>query len=215
MLLNKLLKILFVISLVLLIFLSNFKVLALNFNVYKEEFSKLNIYDKIPDADEHALNLINYYNNKEGLSNFFNEQEKLHLQDVKYLVNLFFIIFYITLILSLIIFIYFIYKKDSSLILNSILISSIIIILLQGLFFISNFSSLFIKFHEISFNNDLWLFNPNANIVNLFPEQFFYDIMLKIMVNSLVTSLILIILTLILKKFIVNKRFLNKRKFQE
>ena len=203
------LKFVFIFLLVLLVLFTNLKLYSLNFNYYQKEFTKLNVYDNIPQANEHALNLIKYMNNKEELSNFFNEQEKTHLHDVKYLINLAFIIFYLVLILTLMFLMYFIYNKKYLIILDSLITSSLIIILLQIIFLITNFSSNFLLFHEILFTNNLWLFNPEDNIVNLFPEEFFYDISLKIMLNSLIISLILIVSSLIIR-FKVNKRFLNK-----
>jgi len=207
--LNKMLKILFIIVLVLLVLFANFKIVSLNLDFYQKEFTKLNVYDKIPDADVHIENLIDYFNDKEELSSFFNEKEKLHLQDVKYLINIAFIIFYMLLILFLILSAYFIYKRNYLLILDSLIISGFIIILLQAVFLLLNFSSGFILFHKILFTNDLWLLNPETdNLINLFPEKFFYDISLKIMLNSLITSLMLIILSFAVK-FKVNKSFLK------
>ena len=215
MLLNKLLKIIFIVSLILLIIISNFKLLALNFNFYKNEFSKLNVYEKIPDADKQALNLINYHNNKEELSNFFNDREKLHLQDVKNLFQKLSLIFYISLILSLILLIYFIYIKKYKIIYSSFLIAGILTFILIILFLISvsNFDKAFTQFHLILFSNNLWQLNPETdNLVNLFPLQFFYDITKQIIIDTLISLFILIILALIIK-FKLNKRFLNNKNF--
>src|SRR3989344_3962611 len=104
MLLNKLLKIAFIMSLILLIITLSFKLSLFNFDLYKKEFAKNNIYEKIPGADENALNLINFMNNKEELNDFYNENEKLHLQDVKDLYKNLNLVFYITLILTFFIF---------------------------------------------------------------------------------------------------------------
>lgn len=209
--LNKLLKILFVISLVLLIITLNIKLLALNFDFYKKEFSKLNVYEKIPDANKPALNLINYYKNKEELNNFFNDKEKLHLKDVKELIRKGNLLFYSSLVLSVLLLIYFIYTKNYKTIYSSFLISSLILIIFILVIFLTNFQDLFIKFHLLVFNNNLWQLNPDKdNLINLFPLQFFYDIYIKAGVNILILAFILIILSLIIK-FRVNKRFLNKR----
>jgi|SRR3989344_3668390 len=213
MLLNKILKIIFIVSLVLLIISLNFKLLALNFNFYKKEFSKLNVYEKIPDADKQALNLINYHNNKEELSNFFNDKEKLHLQDVKNLFQKLSLMFYISLILSIILLAYFIYTKKYKIIYFSFLIVGILIFILIILFLIplTNFDKTFTQFHLILFSNNLWQFNPETdNLVNLFPLQFFYDITKQIIINTIISSFILIILALILK-FKLNRLWCNPR----
>lgn len=207
--LNKIFKILFIIVLVLLILFASFKIYSLNFKFYQKEYIKLNVYEKVPDADTYIKNLFNYFNNKEELSDFFNEKEKLHLKDVKYLISLAVIIFYILLILFLILSAYFICKKNYLVIINSLIISGFIIILFNIIFLLLNFTSGFILFHKVLFTNDLWLLNPETdNLINLFPEKFFYDISSRIMLNSLILSLILIILSFTIK-FKANKSFLK------
>ena len=50
---------------------------------------------------------------------------------------------------------------------------------------------MFLKFHEISFNNNLWLLNPETdNLIKLFPLEFFYDFVLKIVLYSVIASII-------------------------
>ena len=210
MLLNKLLKILFVISLILLIITLSFKVFLFNFNSYKKEFIKYNIYEKIPDADKNALNLINYMNNKEELNDFFNDKEKLHLKDVKGLFKKLNFIFYITLSSTILFLIYFIYIKNYKSIYSIFFITGIILMgLLLLFFFIIDFNYLFTKFHLLFFNNDLWQLNPNQdNLINLFPEIIQYNITMKIFISILISAVVLIILTLIIKR--LSKSFLNK-----
>ena len=213
MLSNKLFKILFVISLVLLIITLSFKLYIFNFDLYQKEFIKYNIYEKIPDADKNALNLINFMNNKEELNDFYNEDEKLHLQDVKELYKNLNLIFYITLILTILFLIYFIYNKNFKMIYSSFLISSLILFIIILMFFVFDFNYLFEKFHEIVFRNDLWQLNPDKdNLINLFPEQIQYNITKKIFANVLFSAIILLILDLIIR-FKVIKRFLNKSIF--
>ena len=213
MLSNKLFKILFVISLVLLIITLSFKLYIFNFDLYQKGFIKYNIYEKIPDADKNALNLINFMNNKEELNDFYNEDEKLHLQDVKELYKNLNLIFYITLILTILFLIYFIYNKNFKMIYSSFLISSLILFIIILMFFVFDFNYLFEKFHEIVFRNDLWQLNPDKdNLINLFPEQIQYNITKKIFANVLFLAIILLILGLIIR-FKVIKRFLNKSIF--
>ena len=200
MLLNKLLKILFVISLILLIITLSFKLFLFNFDLYKKEFAKNNIYEKIPDADENALNLINFMNNKEELNDFYNENEKLHLQDVKDLYKNLNLVFYITLILTILFLIYFIYARNYKILSNSLLISSMILFIVVLTFFIFDFNYLFEKFHIIIFNNDLWKLNPaKDNLINLFPEQIQYNIAKRILLIILILGIIQLILSLIVK----------------
>ena len=193
-------KVLFIVSLILLVVTLGFKLYMFNFDLYQKEFTKLNIYEKIPDADKNALNLINFINNKESLNNFFNEREKQHLNDVKTLYKNLNLIFYLTLILTILFLIYFIYIKNYKIIYSSFLISSLIIFILVLLFFMFDFNYLFEKFHILVFNNDLWQLNPQEdNLINLFPEQIQYNITKKIFISILISAFILIILALIIK----------------
>lgn len=62
-----------------------------------------------------------------------------------------------------------------------------IISLLAG----SNFSSAFLKFHQILFNNDNWLLDPSESIIiNLMPQGFFMDMALYIALISLISGIL-------------------------
>ena len=44
-----------------------------------------------------------------------------------------------------------------------------------------NFSKCFVIFHEIFFDNDLWLFDPRTDyMIRMLPEGFFFDIVVRI-----------------------------------
>ncbi len=206
--LNRILKISFVISIISLIFLTNLNLFSLNFNVYKKEFQKLNVYEEIPEADKYALNVINYHKNKEELNTFFNEKEKLHLKDVKDLINKALLIFYLSLILTFILSIYLVYKKEYKNILDSFILSSFIMIGVILFLLLIPFDLFFTKFHELTFSNNLWLLGQEDNLIKLFPQEFFFNISFKIGINILITSIILIVLSFLLK-FKLNKKLLN------
>jgi len=207
--LNRLLKILFIICLVLLVITLSFKLFIFNIDVYKKEFTKLNIYNKIPDADKNALNLINFMNNKENLNDFYNEKEKQHLQDVKKLYQNLNLAFYLTLTLTILFLIYFIYNKKYKIIHKTFLISGLFLLIFVLLFFATDFNYLFEKFHLIIFGSgriDLWQLNPNKdNLINLIPEQLQYNIATRIFLNILISAFSLIILGFAIK-------FKSKRK---
>lgn len=108
---------------------------------------------------------------------FFSDRTYYHLVDVK---NIFIFclnsckIFLVPSVIFLIVSIitknisrlYRIWKK-------TFIIFLIVLVALFG-FAIINFSSLFVIFHEILFNNDLWLLYPSEDyLINLLPEEFF------------------------------------------
>ena len=50
-----------------------------------------------------------------------------------------------------------------------------------GSLFASNFNRYFTIFHEIFFDNDLWMFDPAEDyMIRMLPEGFFYDFVIRI-----------------------------------
>ncbi len=61
------------------------------------------------------------------------------------------------------------------------LIGVVIATLLLGVLVASNFAKYFVVFHEIFFDNDLWLLNPATDrLIQMLPQVFFRDIVLAI-----------------------------------
>ncbi|MBI2499689.1 TIGR01906 family membrane protein [Candidatus Woesearchaeota archaeon] len=191
-------EVVLIIVLVLFIFLLNFKLLVYNTGFYDKEIDRLNITISRELAETNINNLISYFKDeKELTTNFFNEKEKLHLKDVKGLINKTLALFYIILIL-LIILIASNYKNLK----KPFILSGSITILIILLFYLINFENFFNNtFHKVLFNNDLYLLDPaKDNLINLFPYEFFQDFAYKLFINSFITSLILITIGFILKR---------------
>lgn len=112
---------------------------------------------------------------------FFSERELAHMKDVKQL-------FLLTLtvrkwcillaVLSAILLLFFT-LDPVKILARSLLWGTVLFFSVTGLlvFFISrDFSSSFTKFHEIFFTNDLWLLDPDTDLlINIMPEAFFMD----------------------------------------
>ncbi len=50
-----------------------------------------------------------------------------------------------------------------------------------GLFALTGFDSLFLKFHQISFANDFWLLDPRTDyLLLLFPQGFWFDVTMRV-----------------------------------
>jgi integral membrane protein (TIGR01906 family) len=64
------------------------------------------------------------------------------------------------------------------------------IIGLLGALAATDFSDLFIQFHLLSFSNDLWLLDPRTdNLIRLYPQEFFLDAAMRIVVFTVVQAL--------------------------
>lgn len=202
-----------IMSYLILIFLTptlillNFRLLVFNHSFYKSEFTKLNVYQQFQSKDivnHKSEQLIKYLCCGESLSSsFYTNREKLHLIDVKnliYLVNIQFIFQLISvLIISAVLFI----KKKINLILQSFKLASFItIISIILLWSISklNFDQLFFKFHLISFKNDYWLLPKEANLIKLFPAQFFADFANRIALQTLIMATVILVISVILNR---------------
>ncbi|MFH1209666.1 MAG: TIGR01906 family membrane protein [archaeon] len=195
---------------ILLIILLNFKLLVFNNNFYEKEFEKNSINNNINKSVlEYNKNvLFNYFKNNDNLDNsFFNEKEKLHLIDVKNLINIAFILLYILLIIFVILTSYLLYKKEYLTILDSFMISGLSLIIFLIIVSLFNFNNLFYNFHLLIFNNDLWLLDPlKDNLIKMFPEYFFYDFFKTLILNILITSIFLIASSFIIRLLIKRSR---------
>jgi len=128
----------------------------------------------------------------------FNQKEIDHMVDVKNLVkttllfekiSLFFIFFSIVIIS---------YKNGFKKLFNFIfnivyksllLWRGIFLIILLGI--IINFNATFILFHKIFFRNDLWILDPRTDyLLIMFPERFFLEVCLAILIVFVIINLL-------------------------
>ncbi len=123
----------------------------------------------------------------DNIYDLYSSQDKIHMVDVKNLYKTAYNTLITTLVISAFIVLFiFIKKAYISLfdVLNTINKSSIYIVIFVGLislFAYINFDKFWVMFHEIFFDNDLWLMNPRYDaLVNLFPEGLFMDLVFKI-----------------------------------
>ena len=185
-------------SLIILILCSAIEIPTFSYNFYKYEYEKNNVYETIGISELDLKNVteklfsymkgeskdlaINSYINGENRE-FFNEKEKQHMVDVQLLFiigftvrKISFIIFLITLFSAFI----FSDKKTLDTYLRAWIfgLTSIMAIgLLSIIFIVGDFDSNFTAFHEIFFSNDLWILDPQQDLlINIVPLNFFIDI---------------------------------------
>ena len=139
-----------------------------------------------------------FFNEKELLDiDIYSDKEILHMKDVKSVMNFIFdlgkILSIVFCILAFVLYSYFrvyIYK----LIFYSLSLFLTILMFL-GTSFLLFFQELFIIFHEIAFNNDLWILNPNEDyLLMMYPEDFFRDVAILILITSFTVNVIVYIL---------------------
>ena len=144
--------------------------------------------DELTDINN---NIRDYFFNDDELLNvdIYSDKEITHMKDVKNLISLVLSVGKYSAV-SFLIFLFFLNNYFSvsiaSLLKKSLLIFislSIILALAFGLFF----NQVFLLFHELSFSNDLWILNPNTDyLLMMFPEVFFRDVAVMIILLSFV-----------------------------
>ncbi|QUH24827.1 TIGR01906 family membrane protein [Serpentinicella alkaliphila] len=188
-------------SLSLFLLLTAMELVTFNTNHFMKQYERNNIFETVVIDESNleyiTLQIISYLSNDldslkiEALWNneireVFSERELEHMKDVK---NLFVLGRRVKLLsLSILIFgITFILRYDSlwsKNISKTLLCTSICNYgLMLGLYICikSDFTKYFDKFHYVFFSNDLWMLDPNTEIlVQILPEPFFYNTAIKI-----------------------------------
>lgn len=181
--------------------LSILQVFAFDKNFYLKEFAKYDIPSvtkiSMENLEQVTIKLIDYLKDHEKDLNMqtavdgenrevFGERAKQHMVDVKVLFLQGYTLRNIGVALVILAALYLSWKKDyeafSKGILNSGLLSLVFIIMILFLITI-NFNKYFTIFHEIFFTNDLWLLDPETEVlIQMLPLEFFIDISTKVMV---------------------------------
>jgi integral membrane protein (TIGR01906 family) len=215
-----------------MIYLSNLKSVAFDHDFYTSEFVKYDIYsrfDKSTDIDEEAAFLIGYLESGKGViqSDFYNAKEKAHLIEVRELFSLASRILDIAVIISIIsLFLLMVSVRYFSAhlhhvelmeyfkkIVYRILIGVGVVVDAIALLFAAmafSFSTVFYRFHELFFRSSTWLLDPATdNLIRMFPEPFFFDTFLRIVMLSVVFATVLLVAGFLIK---LGKPDLSNRK---
>lgn len=171
---------------------------------YKKEYEKLGTAAEIgmsrEDLQRATDTLLDYLKDKRDdlfvqaniggqEREVFNERETLHMVDVK---NLYLWAMRIgngLLILAVLFYLWaFFSGQDKHAVLGGYLQGNFIllgIIAVLGIYAAIDFNSFWTGFHHIFFTNDLWLLDPRTDIlIQMVPEQFFFDLVMRIVVVS-------------------------------
>ncbi len=198
---NVLLTILFIALLPILFLFTDVQIVAFDRDYYRTQYENYNISQamdiEMPELINSTNKLLLYMEGKRdtldfetqfnnGVREFFSERDKLHMVDVKQLfskgrmlrnIAAFYILF----------FLFYLYKtsKDwkKKLAKYNIIafIAGILPIIALILLMNTDFNKYFTIFHEMFFNNDLWLLEPAQDtLINMFPESFFADTAFRI-----------------------------------
>jgi integral membrane protein (TIGR01906 family) len=142
----------------------------------------------------------------------FNEKEKEHMVDVRWL----FMKGYQLRIIGLIwigagfLFLWFYSKSSRRILFRGMQISIIIVLVLIILLFILlsiDFRRYFIVFHKIFFRNELWILNPKTDLlIEMVPEPFFFETAVRIGILFVIQTFVIMFLSEIASRILQKNR---------
>ena len=187
-----------------------------NLNFYKSFYQKENLAPKIGTTYEELIknttNLLDYLNHKVILNlDWYTDKDILHMQDVRTLYSLSYktMIFLIVVFTISTILLIILCKKRTIFYItntfNKVLLAFIIVIGILSCIISYNFTSFWIKFHQLLFSNDLWLLSPDeSNLIQMVPEEFFISLITTIILHIFILFISLLILNTVVKKRMKN-----------
>ena len=208
---KKLLIIILIIFLPLYFLLRDIEANTFNKNFYLQSYEKYNVVevtdkgiDKLDQVTENLFSYLKDETNEGLLKPFFNEREIKHLEDVKVLFKYGFGLKKLSFALSLFgIIIFLIYggvqKLGQGLFYGTFIWWGLILLLF--LLSTMDFNKYFTYFHLIFFDNDLWLLDPNTDLlIQMLPEEFFISIFKRIVLSFMAILAIIQLTSFILMK---------------
>lgn len=201
------------------------------YKFYRGEYEKYDVTSslgmKLDDVMRVTVQMMDYLiDREEELSitttvegkeqDFFNEQDRLHMADVKVLflgglkLRNWAAVVALALVAVLIL-----RKADLGSVLFKGFIRAFVAVLIAagiiGILFATDFTKYFTIFHEIFFTNDLWMFDPAEDyMIRMLPEGFFADMLLRIGVTFSALMAVTLVIIGLLRRFYKSIRTSNK-----
>ena len=202
---------LFALGLILVLFITSIDYHCFDYNFFKNEYQKLNTAESLGMSQDDLMSatttLLDYLKEERddikvmvtlsgNQMEAFNTKESAHMIDVRALYQNALMVRNIALIVSVISLIYLIVKQRKGMILgfcsNYIKVAILFgfAIALLAIWAIADFDAFWTCFHEVLFTNDLWLLDPRVDLmINLFPADFFFALVMRIVITFLVMFL--------------------------
>lgn len=208
------------IAVVVILLISGFQAaMYADFGVYEREYIKYQVLRELDMEMEDAMyvtrEMMAYLKgDRERLSvvttvegteqDFFNEQDRLHMDDVQglFLGGLALRRWAFAVLAAALVFLAAACRKEIWRTLarsfQVVLWILAALILFLGIAMARNFNAVFTKFHEIFFDNDLWIFDPAEDyMIRMLPEGLFFDMVIRIGGFFLTGLTVLLILSIV------------------
>ncbi len=208
------------IAAVVILLISSFQAaMYLDFGIYEKEYTKYQVLRaldmEMEDAmyvtremmaylkgDRERLSVVTTVEGKE--QDFFNEQDRLHMKDVQglFLGGLAMRRWAFAVLAAALVILAAVCRKEMWKTLAGSFQAALgiltALILFLGIAMARNFNAVFTKFHEIFFDNDLWIFDPAEDyMIRMLPEGLFFDMVIRIGGFFLAGLTVLLILSIV------------------
>ncbi|MCI9152347.1 TIGR01906 family membrane protein [Lachnospiraceae bacterium] len=208
------------IAAVVILLISSFQAaMYLDFGIYEKEYTKYQVLRaldmEMEDAmyvtremmaylkgDRERLSVVTTVEGKE--QDFFNEQDRLHMEDVQglFLGGLAMRRWAFAVLAAALVILAAVCRKEMWKTLAGSFLAALgilaALILFLGIAMARNFNAVFTKFHEIFFDNDLWIFDPAEDyMIRMLPEGLFFDMVIRIGGFFLAGLTVLLILSIV------------------
>lgn len=207
-------------AIVMILLISSFELaMYADFEYYEQEYKKYDVLSELDmemenvmyvtqemmaylRGDREKLSVITVVEGRE--QDFFNEQDRFHMREVQ---ELFLgglrIRTGAVVVLAVSLTTVFLLKKDRLRVLcrGYQVVLGILTVLITGLgtWVTRDFNAVFTKFHEIFFDNDLWIFDPAEDyMIRMLPEGLFYDFVIRIGGSFLTGLAVFLILSIVI-----------------
>ena len=215
-------------SIIAILLITSFEIaMYSDFSVYEKEYEK---YDVLSDLDmtmEDVMHVtremmaylrgdrdtLSVVTTVEGTEqDFFNEQDRFHMREVR---DLFIGGLNIRTGAAAVALICLVFLVVSKARLRKILARSYQIalgitgaaVLFIGIAAVVDFNAVFVQFHHIFFDNDLWLFDPAEDyMIRMLPEGLFADMVLRIGILFVAGLVVLLIASIVAGRLVVRKK---------
>lgn len=210
-------------SVIAAVLISSFEIaMYSDFSVYQKEYEKYDVLSELDMTMEDIMHVTREMmaylrGDRETLSvvttvegeqqDFFNEQDRFHMEEVRGLfIGGLNIRIGACMIAVLCLIFLLVSRADLKKILprsyHAALGISGAFVLLLGIASIIDFNAVFVQFHHIFFDNDLWIFDPAEDyMIRMLPEGLFYDFVMRIGGIFVIILLALFLISLIPGRF--------------
>jgi len=197
---------------------STVNIITTSMDLYRYDFARYGISNvthisnvQLEDA---AKMMIKYFNaqsdtpqvtvTKNGKpSPLYNNKELIHLEDVRKITDIFRVLQVVSIILLFACGLLLYFKDSVTSLITGLKNGAIIALGFTGILVVwalIDFDSLFLAFHLMSFNNDLWLLDPRTDyLIMMFPEGFFNDAAVLLVTAILVEAGIILTAAILIK----------------